>query len=158
MFFRGLKLKNKVPTKLNKLMFKMGSCKYHCKFIFVAIILIGLLSILLAVLLLLCQLLYDEHNLERKKSVTCHWCAMLNQIKAFAFSSLLYASTRDVVLFQMKLCSVFCKDNSIWFVFLQTLEANIKSSISCSEGLVVVTVLNRLYCLWYYFFLELKTV
>jgi hypothetical protein len=83
----------------------------------------------------------------------------LNQIQSFLLSACTSASTRDVcpVPDEINVC-FFAKTIVFDLVFLQTFEANIRSSISCSEGLVVVTVFKSALLSVYYFFLELKTV
>jgi hypothetical protein len=67
----------------------------------------------------------------------------VNQIQKLFFSQLARIYSR--CLASTRWLSVFLQNNRVRLCVLQT-EAKIKSSISCSEGLVVVTVLNRLYC------------
>jgi hypothetical protein len=95
-----------------------------------------------------------EHNLKGKKASLAIDAPFKSNPKFFAFSCT-SASTRDVcpVPDEINVC-FFAKTIVFDLVFLQTFEANIKSSISCSEGLVVVTVLNRLYCLYIVSFLN----
>jgi hypothetical protein len=139
--FWGLKVKI-TNIQLNKMLKMTCSSKYHCKFIFVAIIYAQFVFIDPPGWIQLLSCVFCNFTSGKGKSVTLAIRLRLNQIQIFAFQLLIKASTLEV-------CPVpkykvpFFKNNSD-FVFLQILRANIKSWIPSSVGLVMVTVL---YCL-----------